>query len=142
MTPKKKRRTKIHPIYPLLAVRVDRYEADAAATVNHYLEQPQYAFRERPEDDPVFEYTTRLTIAGTSTYPDERAGERYELMLHGDDAPSTNIHLKLRDVHERDEYRVPRYRMYRGREIPVFKPVPGFGLLNKAGGVWPGPSGC
>ena len=134
--PKRKRRAKTQPTYTLLAIRVDRYDVETAVTVNHYLEQPQYAFRERPDDYPVFEYTTRLTIAGISTYPDERANENYALVLHGDDAPSTNVHLKLSDVHEMDEYRTPRYRTFRGREIPVFRSIPGLGLLNKAGSEW------
>jgi hypothetical protein len=134
--PKKKRRSKTQPSYTFLAICVERYEVETEATVNHYLEQPQYAFRELRDDDPVFEYTTRVKIRGTSTYPDERAGEAYEVILRGDDAPSTDVHLKLSDVHERDEYRSPRYRSYRGREIPVFKTVPGFGVLNKNGREW------
>jgi hypothetical protein len=34
----------------------------------------------------------------TATHPEERAGERYELMIYGDDSSRRTVHQALRDV--------------------------------------------
>lgn len=67
------------------------------------------------------------------TDPAERQGETFELTIRGDDSPGTRVNLKLRDMQQRDEHRVPKYREYRGQSLPVYRPVPGIATLSRAG---------
>jgi len=54
--------------------------------------------------------------------------------LYGSNGPDRGFDLTLRDVQERDEYRAPKYRGYRGRELPVFSEVKGMTRLSKVRG--------
>jgi hypothetical protein len=118
---------------PDLAIRVEHYEARIEACVNRNVYAPQNAWN-LDEDDPLYEFTNRVTIAGVSTYPQERAGDTYELTLLGDDAPSLGLRATLEDAQARDEYGAPLYCEYRGRQIPIYNPPKGLGLLNKVRG--------
>ncbi len=124
--------------HSFIAIRVDRYDVGAEASINYQVEQPQYAFGDLTDDEPVYKYVTHLKITGAATHPEERAGERYELMIYGDDSPTRNVHLKLRDVQVKNDYNSPQYREYRGRRIPVVNPIPGFTILNRdrGDGTW------
>ena len=79
----------------------------------------------------MFEHVTRLVLTGSATYPSERAGERFELTIRGDDGPSTRVGLKLREMQLRDENRVRRYREYRGQSYPIYRPVPGISAIAR-----------
>lgn len=116
-----------------LAIRVDRYDAGVRASINHNVYAPQYAWN-LDDADPVYELTNEVTITGTATYPPERAGDTYELKMYGNDAPSHRLNLELKDVQERDEHGSPKYRQYRGKEIPVYLAPKGLGLLDKVRG--------
>lgn len=116
-----------------LAIRVERYDASIETAVNHNVYAPQYAW-DLDDNDPLYQVNTRLTIAGISTYPEERAGAAYELAVYGDAAPSLRLSATLKDVQARDEYGSPQYREYRGRQIPIYNPPNGTGLLNKVRG--------
>jgi len=130
---KKRRHKKPGEIYTLLSIRVDSYQVCADASVNYQVHQPQYA-GEIDDEDPLFQYVTNLTIIGTSIYPEERANARYEVTIYGDDAPSRGVYAKLKDAQVRGEYGSPQYREYRGRQIPVYRPPSGFGLIEKLRG--------
>lgn len=41
---------------------------------------------------------------------------------------------RFRDVQERDEYNSPKYRRYHGRQIPIYNPPSGIGLIDKIRG--------
>lgn len=86
MPRKKKVRRKAEPVYTHLAIRLDRYDVEAGVGVSYLLERPDLAFRDA-DDDPVFEHVTQLELAGSASYPPERAGERFELTVRGDDGP-------------------------------------------------------
>lgn len=133
MPRRRKRQRKREEEHTHLAIRVERYEARVEASVNHHVFAPEYAWN-LDDEDPVYEFTSHLTIEGTSTYPEERAGDGYELTIYGDDAPSRRLNLRLKDVQARDKHGVRQYRLYRGREIPVFDHPSGLGLLNKIRG--------
>lgn len=139
MPRKKKRRRQPEAVYTSLGIRVDRYEAKADVSVNYLVDHPHLAFHDC-DDDPVFEHITQLVVAGTTTYPEERRGESFELTIRGDDGLGTRVNLKLRDMHQRDEHRVPQYREYRGQSLPVYRPVPGIATISRAGkeGPWTG----
>ncbi|GFM28598.1 hypothetical protein [Novosphingobium sp. PY1] len=52
--------------------------------------------------------------------------------LYGDTSPARDLDAKLEDIAERDEHGVPRYRHYRGREVPVYRAPKGLGVLDKS----------
>jgi len=133
---KRKKRRTAEPSYTQLGVRVEQYEVESAVDVNFHLEHPHLAFHDA-DDDPLFEHITRLVLTGTATYPSDRAGERFELTIRGDDGPSTRVGLKLRDMQLRDHNRVSQYREYRGQTLPVYRPVPGIASVSRAGKASP-----
>jgi hypothetical protein len=127
------RRKRSEDEYANLAIRVERYEATAAASINHKIYYPQHAFN-LDELDPVYRFITHLVITGTATYPEDRAGDVYEVTVYGDDAPSGYLQATLEDFQVRDEHRTPQYRTYRGRQVPIYKAPHGLGLLQKERG--------
>jgi hypothetical protein len=76
----KKRRLRQKEEYAYLALRVERYDACIDASINRYAYAPQFAW-DLDDRDPLYEFTVHLTITATSIYPEERAGETYELTL-------------------------------------------------------------
>lgn len=130
---KKKKRRKPELLHEFLAIRVDSYDADISAAINYNLYAPETAFY-LDEDDPLYKFATRLTITGTGAYPEDRAGHTFTFTICGDDAPSRGLNLTLKDMQEREGYGIPKYRTYRGRQIPVFKDVKGITFLDKVRG--------
>lgn len=63
-----------------------------------------------------------------------RVEHSYEVTIYGDNLGSGDIRATLKDVQERDEYGSPKYRQYRGRQIPIYKPPPGMGRIDKIRG--------
>ncbi len=100
------RKKKPEEVYTLLGIRVSGYDVRTDASVNYYVLQPQYA-GDIDDDDPLFQHVTHLTLTGTSTYPEERAGDHYEITISGDDSPSRGVHATLKDAQERSEYGSP-----------------------------------
>lgn len=133
MSRKRHRQGKREEQHTHLAIRVDRYDAGVRASINHNVHSPQYAWN-LDDADPVYEFTNEVTITGTATYPPERAGDTYEVTMYGNDAPSHRLHLELKDVQERDVHGSPKYRQYRGREIPIYIAPKGLCLLDKVRG--------
>jgi hypothetical protein len=76
--------------YVYAAGSIDRYDVEVGVDVNFHVEHPELAFHD-PDDDPLLEHVTRLVLLGTATYPADRAGERFELTIRGDDSPSTRV---------------------------------------------------
>ncbi|RWB99687.1 MAG: hypothetical protein EOQ57_18160 [Mesorhizobium sp.] len=100
-----------------------------------------------PEWRPVFDrnggrlhvgirnrFTEQLTVGGKSIYPEERAGDTYEVTIYSNNLYSGDIRATLKDVQARDEHGSPKYRQYRGRQIPIYIPPPGMGLIDKVRG--------
>ena len=131
-----KRKTKKAPpaeVHTHLTLKVESYEASVSAGINHAAYEPQYGWHSGDEE-PVYQFRNSLIVSGTATYPDDRAGDYYEIWLYGDSSPARDLDAKLEDLAERDEYGAPRYRKYRGRDVPIYKPPAGFGLLDKVRG--------
>lgn len=131
MASKRKRPRRPAEEFTYLAIRVAQCEASVDASVNRTVYGPQYAWR-LDDEDPLYECKSRLTIIGTSLYPERRAGQAYELTIYGDASPRMNVTLK--DAQARDDYGSPQYREYRGRQIPVYDPPRGLGRLEKVRG--------
>ncbi len=131
---KRKKTQKPQEVHTDIVIQVEGYDVDVGAAVNYVVYGPQYAWN-IDDRDPLYKFTTRLVIRGLSTYPQERAGDQYILTIYGDDAPSQDIHLTLKDAQKRDEeYGSPQYKEYRGRNIPIYQPPSGFGLIEKIRG--------
>ncbi len=133
-SPTPKRRPKVIDVYTEVVIQVGSYDAAVDAAINHVVYAPQNAFK-LDDSDPVFAFKTRLVVRGVSTYPPERASDQYEFTIYGDDAPSQDIHTTLKDVQKREGgYGLPQYREYRGRQIPIYEPPSGLGLIEKIRG--------
>lgn len=133
MSHKRKRPNKHAEEHSHIVIRLERYEAGVEGGVNHYAYAPQYAWN-LDDDDPVYEFTNQIVITGISTYPPERQGDHYELTIRGTEAASHHLKAKLKDIHARDQYGSPKYRGYRGRQIPIYEPPKGLGLIDKVRG--------
>lgn len=112
-----------------LSLRIDSYEAGVEAAVSHNVYAPEYAWGS-DEADPVYEFDTRLTITATSLAPPERDGDIYEITIRGGNSHIRRLSRSLKDTQARDEYGSPQYRTFRGKEIPVYDPPKGLGLLD------------
>ncbi len=133
MPRRKARRRSPKEVHTRLAIRVDGYETRVEAAINRYAHEPRYTWGDT-EDEPLYHFLPHLDITGTSTYPDDRAGAVYELTIYGEDSPNSRIHWKLQDIQAVDEHRVPKYREYRGKSIPVYVPPKGMGTLDRVPG--------
>lgn len=131
--PSKRRKSGPEPVITRLAVRIDGGDVRIEAGVNIDARHPRYALSFH-EEDPVYTYVTRVTFRGVVTYPSERAGDRYEMAVSGDEAPSRQVSPTLKQLQERDEFGSPKYRDYRGGNIPVYRKIPGLGLVEKVRG--------
>jgi hypothetical protein len=131
MARKAARRRAESEVYTNLVIKVETYEASVSAGVNHLAYEPQYGWHSDGEE-PVYELHNRVVLSGTAIAPEKRAGDRYEITLYGSSGP--DLDARLKDLAELDAHGSPRYRTYRGREVPVYKPPFGLGVLNKVRG--------
>jgi hypothetical protein len=120
-------------------LRLEASEVRVDAGVNIDARHPKYALSFN-EEDPVYTYVTRLTFTGVVISPPDRAGDRYQIAVSGDEAPSRRVSPTLKQLQERDEFGSQKYRDYRGGSIPVYRKIPGLGLVDKARGepMWYG----
>ncbi|TGQ70842.1 hypothetical protein EN805_00065 [bacterium M00.F.Ca.ET.162.01.1.1] len=116
-----------------LAIKVDHCEASVETRIEPEIYQPQYAW-DLDDDAPLYRITTQLTLAGVATYPESRAGEAYELTIYGSNSDRRRIGATVRDVQARDEHGSLKFRSYRGRQIPIYNPPSGMGLIEKVRG--------
>lgn len=117
-----------------LAISVQNFGASSSASINHAAYGSNSSWYADGEE-PVYVLRNQLTVSGKAIDPDERSGDWYDITLSGG-SPTTSFDLdaKLKDLAERDEYGAPRYRKYRGRDVAIYKPPPGLGLLEKVRG--------
>jgi hypothetical protein len=47
--------------------------------------------------DPIFRFTSDLTVFGTAFAPKQRAGHSYEVTIYGDDSPSSRVNALLKN---------------------------------------------
>jgi hypothetical protein len=102
--------------------------------MNHYANNPQYAWRDT-QDDPLFEFETHVELKALCSAPNTSAGETYNLTIYSDVNSESAIYWKLKDVQVVDEHRVPQYRTYRGKRLPIYRPPNGIGTLEKQRGA-------
>ncbi|MGQ7829783.1 hypothetical protein [Altererythrobacter sp. Z27] len=120
-------------VHSHLTIAVEGYEASVSARVNHYAYEPRYAFRPL-DDQPVHEFSSRLVVAGTIVSEGKSATNCCLVTLYGDPSPAFDLDARLEDIAELDDHGSPRYRQYRGKEVPVYRPPKGLGVLGKVKG--------
>lgn len=123
--PRKRKKIAPEPVYTRLGVRIEASEARVDAGVNIDARHPQYALSFN-EDDPVYTYVTRVTFKGVVTSPPERAGDRYEIAVSGDEAPSRRVSPPLKQLQERDEVGSPKFRTTEVAASPSTARSPGW----------------
>ncbi|TJW88257.1 MAG: hypothetical protein E5V92_06150 [Mesorhizobium sp.] len=128
-----KRQKTVEEEHTHLAIRVERWDASVEAAINYNVYVPESAWNS-DADDPLYRFTEQLTVGGKSIYPEERAGDTYEVTIYSNNLYSGDIRATLKDVQARDERGSPKYRQYRGRQIPIYIPPPGMGLIDKVRG--------
>lgn len=116
-----------------LAIKVEHCEASVETRIEPGIYQPQYAW-DLDDDAPLYRTTTLLTFAGVATYPEGRAGEAYELTIYGSHSDSRRIKATVKDVQARGEGGSLKFRSFRGRQIPIYNPPSGMGLIEKIRG--------
>lgn len=133
MPRKKSRHKKPSVEHTHLTVKIESYEANIGAGVNHDAYEPRYAWQ-LDDRDPVYQFSSHLRIKGIVTAPEPREGNAFELQIHGEERTSSNLDLTLKEIQKRNEYDAPEYRTYRGKEIPIYNPPNGLGLTEKVRG--------
>lgn len=133
MTQKKSRRRPPTEAHSHLVIAVEGHQTSVSARINHYAYEPQYAFR-LLEDEPVYQFSNRLVASGTIVSEGKSAGDRCVVTLYGDPSPAFNLDARLEDIAELDAHGSPRYRTFRGKEVPVYRPPKGLGVIEKVRG--------
>lgn len=116
-----------------LAIKVEHCEASVETRIEPGIYQPQYAW-DLDDDSPLYRTTIQLTFSGVATYPERRAGEAYELTIYGSNSDLRRNEAMVKDVQARNEHGSPKFRTYRGKQIPIYNPPSGMGLIDKVRG--------
>lgn len=139
MPRRKPPRPKLEDQYTLLIVRVDQHDAGVRVSPNGHILSPQNSIRDH-DSARIYPCVTTVSITGTITYPEDRAGHELSMTIHSEESPSADANRLVKDIQARDEYGSMAYRKYRGELIPVYDMPPGLGLINKVRGepAWSG----
>jgi hypothetical protein len=120
--------------HAFLTIRVNSFDVRSSAGINIFLKGTYPDFVS--EEERVFISTSHLTIRGECTLPRDRVGQKFEVLVYGQNARRSQ--LKVEDIHNRDDDRVPVYRMIRGKRVPVFDVPRGIATIERRrdDGVW------
>jgi len=113
-------------------IKVEGVEIEALASINVNLKIDRPSFYD--ENDPAFEFETRIDITGQCYYPERSADSRFSLKLIGDSRERSSVSAIIKDFHELDERYSPIYKIYRGERYPVFRTPFGFSTIKKKRG--------
>jgi hypothetical protein len=117
-----------------LGIRVDGHDARSGVSINLSLVGSHPFDADR--DDAVFQASSSVRMWGAVTHPAERAGQPFEVELHGDSKTSRRK-LTLKDMHAHDARGVPVYKEYRGVQYPVYDRPPGLATIEPPRGDQP-----
>ena len=131
-----KKRAKAKKFNALLALRLQRYSAHVDASINSELHMPAFRY----EGTKIYSFDSRLELAATAYWPDERAGEEFAFTIYGLSHYDERLQQTLKDCQERDDKGDLRFRKVRGELRPVYDVPEGIGILNKVRGTqnWTG----
>lgn len=131
-----KKRAKTKKINTLLALRLQRYSGHVGAAINSELHIPAFRY----EGTRIFSFSSRLELAATAYWPEERAGQEFAFTIYGLSHYDERLQQTLKDCQERDNEGGLRYRKVRGELRPVYDVPEGIGILDKVRGTqnWTG----
>lgn len=75
-----------------------------------------------------------MEISGLCTYPEGRAGERYDVTLIAAAPDASELTLKIKSLQECDKNGSPRYKKLKSGMYPVYKKPPPIGFMDKVRG--------
>ena len=96
--------------YSLLSIRIQNHKARVGASVNHRANDKRY----RHDGLCVHRFDSLLEIAGLCTYPEERAGQGFSIIVYGGRSDEGDLDARLREFHVKDKNGDPKYRKSRG----------------------------
>lgn len=131
--PRKSRSESTKQEYTHLSIRIERYEASIDAGINHDALAPEYAW-DLDMDEPLYSFTAQIEVFGTVTYPEERAGEAWEITIYDGRRLRHYLDATLNSIHTVDDKGVHQYRTYRGKDVPVLRAPKGMGHVAKVRG--------
>lgn len=99
--------------------------------------------RRRHDTTRIYQFDGALTLAGSVSWPNGRAGESYKITVYGCQQGTHHLDITLARFASQDEHGNARHRTVRGRSVPDYDPPLGIGVLEKcrgqtyrAGAVW------
>lgn len=117
--------------YTSLAIKVSKFEVAVGESINVNL-RTKLPFS-WDDSDPVVAPDFRLMISGSCTFPEDRAGDSYQITLYGERLEREQLTFK--QIRVCDEHNVPVYRKHRGREYPAFELPPGLATIARLRGT-------
>ena len=126
-----RKQRKVTREYTLLGLEVCGFQAAADAGINYEVKN----LRHCAPDEKVFKFDSSLEMSCVCIYPDERAGDGYELSAHGYECQPGDFESTLDDYHVRDEDYQRKYRKVQGSEVPVYELPKGIGMLDRIRGT-------
>jgi hypothetical protein len=133
MAKQSRRKNRSVAVDELLTVLIQNFDCQLSCSVNMAARSPQYAYR-YCDEDPLYPAENQMTLTGQIKWPDDGPIGECEIVIYGDNAPSSHAQDRLKHAHELDEHGSRRWRTFHGREIPVCKSPAGLGTLDKARG--------
>lgn len=116
--------------YEFLSIPLSRYRANVDASINYEARDKRHHWA----DPKIYSFGTLIELEGVCDYPEERAGDKYVISVHGWEAEEGQFEARLSDRHVLDEDGSRKYRKVRGEEVPVYDVPEGIGLIEKIRG--------
>lgn len=123
----KKTRRQGQDTFDFLYLWLTGYDIQVGLGVNHRLRMnPLWSDLEIH----VLEASSDLEVRGKCFYPEERKGEKFVITLRGSPSP-VEFARTVADIQQRDADGMPRYRTYRGYQVPIFECPKGVARLRR-----------
>lgn len=123
--------------YNYISVKLSETSSTISAGINWKIHDRRYA----EDSTPIYRFDSDLELSGSITYPDERAGNEFKLLVYGRELHDGQFQATLEDYHVRDAQGVRKYRKRGDQHVPVYDPPDSIGHIEKLRGTlnW---SGC
>lgn len=117
--------------YEFLSLNITDFKIIVDGAINHEVR----VLNQQYDDAKIYKYGTHIDIEGVCTYPDERTEEFYFITIYGHETKDGMFESKLSEYHAHDEDCMPQYRKSKGRQVPLYKPPKGVGILERQRGT-------
>ena len=116
--------------YSFISIKIRDHKARVGASINHEARDKQY----QHDQLRIYRFDSSLEINGICTYPENRAGDKYEITVYGGRPDEGDLDKRLKDFRGRDKNGDPKYRKSRGHYLPVYEIPKGVGFVQKVRG--------